>query len=72
MWRDSWLHVEIFTILVQIKYMPSRFLRDYYGDSLDVMFPQFPNHFLLFPMVFPYISSGVSNVCPQCFPRSLF
>ena len=38
-----------------------RFLRDYYGDSLDVIFPQFPNHFLpyrfpwcfrMFPLVF--------------------
>ena len=56
-----------------------RFLHDYYGDSLDVMFPQFPNHFLPFPMVFPHvspsvstISPGVSAVSPQCFPRFVF
>ena len=55
------------------------FLRDYCDDSLDVMFPQFPNHFLLFPMVFPHvcpsvstISSGVFTVSPQCFPCFLF
>ena len=44
------------------------FLRDYYGDSLDVMFPQFPNHFLPFPMVFPHVSPSVSTVSPQCPP----
>ena len=56
-----------------------RFLRDYNGDSLDVMFPHFPNNVLPFPMVFPYvspsvstISSGVPTVSPQCFPRFLF
>ena len=47
-----------FTILVHIntgrivKSRPFRFLRDYYGYYLDVMFPQFPNHFLPFPVVF--------------------
>ena len=62
-----------------VKTCPFRFLRDYYGDTLDVMFPQFPNYFLLFPLVFPHVSSsvstiqlGVSTVSPQCFPRSLF
>ena len=50
-------------------------MRDYYGDSLDIMFPEFPNHFLLFPMVFPLVSlsvstifSGVPTVSPPCFP----
>ena len=53
-----------------------RFLRDYYGDSLDVMFPQFPNHFLPFPMVFLHVSpsvstilSGVSTVSPVSYFR---
>ena len=57
-----------------------RFSHDYYGDSLDVMFPQFPNHSLPFLiMVFPHVSPGVpalsssvSTVSPQCFPRFLF
>ena len=56
-----------------------RFLRDYYGNSLNDMFPQFPNHFLPFPMVFPHvslsvstISSGVSTISPHCFPHFLF
>ena len=56
-----------------------RFLRDYYGDSLNVTFPQFPNDFLPFPMVFPHvspsvstISSCVSTVSPHCVPRFLF
>ena len=60
-----------------VKTCPFCFLCDYYGDSLDVMFPQFPNHFLPFPMVFSHvsssvsmISSGVSTVSPQCFPCS--
>ena len=55
------------------------FVRDCYVNSLDVMFPQFPNHFLLFPMVFPHVSPsvstisfGVSTVSPQCFPSFLF
>ena len=43
-----------------VKTCPIRFLRDYYGNSLDVMFPQFPNHFLPFPMVFPHVSPSVS------------
>ena len=62
-----------------VKTFPLRFLHSYYVDSLDVMFPQFPNHLLPFPMVFPHvspgvstISSGVSTVSPQCFPHFLF
>ena len=62
-----------------VKTCPFCFLRDYYGDSLDVMFPQFPNHFLPFPMVFPHVSSsvstislGVSTVFRECFPVSYF
>ena len=58
-----------------VKTCPFRFLLDYYGDSFDVMFPQFPNHFLPFPMLSPHVSSsvstipsGVSTVSPQCFP----
>ena len=57
------------------KTCPFLFLRDYYGDSLSLMFPQFPNHFLPFPMVFPYvspsvctISSDVATFSPRCFP----
>ena len=74
-----------FTILVHIytgrivKSRPFRFLRDYYGYYLDVMFPQFPNHFLPFPMVVLHVSrgvftipSGVFTVSSQCFPRFLF
>ena len=38
-----------------VKTCPFRFLRDCYGDSLDVMFPQFPNNLLPFPMVFPRV-----------------
>ena len=33
---------------------PFCFLRDYYGGFLDVIFPQFPNHSLPFPMVFTF------------------
>ena len=62
-----------------VKACPFHFLRNYYGDSLDVMFSQFPNHFLPFSMMFPHvspsvctISSGVSTVSPQSFPRFLF
>ena len=47
-----------------VKTRPFRFLRDYYGDSLDVMFPQFPNHFLLFPMVFSHVSPRVFLLFP--------
>ena len=39
-----------------VKTCPFRFLCDYYGDSLDAIFPQFPNNFLQFPMVFPHVS----------------
>ena len=56
-----------------------RFLHDYYGNSFNDMFPQFPKHFLPFPMVFPHvspsvstISSGVATVSPHCFSRFLF
>ena len=61
------------------KTCPFCFLHDYYGDSLNVTFPQFPNHFLPFPMIFPdvfpdvsTISLCVSTVPPQCFPHFLF
>ena len=58
-----------------VKTCPFHFLSDYCGDSLDVMFPQFPNHFLPLPRVFPNVSPnastisfGVSTVSPQCPP----
>ena len=35
-----------------VKICPFRLLGDCYGDSLDVMFSQFPNHFLPFPQMF--------------------
>ena len=35
-----------------VKTCPFHFLRDFYGDSPDILFPLFPNHFLPFPMVF--------------------
>ena len=61
------------------KTCPFCFLHNCYGVSLNVMFPQFPNHFQPFPMVFPHvspsvsmISSGFSTVSPQCFPHFLF
>ena len=61
------------------KTCPFCFLHNCYGVSLDVMFPQFPNHFRPFPMVFLHvspsvsmISSGFSTVSPQCFPHFLF
>ena len=38
------------------------FLRNYYGDSLEVMFPQFPKHFLMFHMVFLHVSISVSTI----------
>ena len=57
---------------------PFRFLCDYYSDCLE-LFPQFPENFQPFPMVFPYVSPdistislGVSTVSPQCFLRFLF
>ena len=45
-----------------VKTCPFCFLHDYYGDSLNVMFPQFPNHFLPFPMLFPHVSHSVSTI----------
>ena len=45
-----------------VKTCPFHFLVDNYGDSLDVMFPQFPNNFLPFPIVFPYVSFSVSTI----------
>ena len=55
------------------------FVRDCYVNSLDVMFPKFPNLFLLFPMVFPHVSPsvstislGVSTVSPHVSPVSYF
>ena len=44
-----------------VKICPFHFLHDYYHHSLDVMFPQFPNHFPLFPMVFLHVSPNVST-----------
>ena len=38
------------------------FLRNYYGDFLDLIFLQFPNHFLPFPMVFSHVSPSVSTI----------
>ena len=35
-----------------VKICPFRLLRDYYGDSLDVIFSQFPNHCLPLPQMF--------------------
>ena len=47
-----------------VKTSPFCFLRDYYGDSLNVIFPQFPNHFLPFLMVLVFLqfSLGVSPI----------
>ena len=52
---------------------------DYPGDFFNVMFPRFPNCFLLFPLMFPHVSPGVSAVSfvvspvsLQCFPCFLF
>ena len=39
-----------------VKTCSFRFLHNYYGDALDFTFPQFPNHFLPFSMVFPRVS----------------
>ena len=62
-----------------VKTCPFHSLRDYCGNSLDVMFPQFPNHFLPFLMVFLHVSPSVSTislvvstVSTQCFPHFLF
>ena len=45
-----------------VKTFPFRFVRDYYGDFFDVMFPQFPKHFPPFPVVFLYVSPSVSTI----------
>ena len=62
-----------------VKTCPFRFPCDQYCDSLDVLFPQFSNYFLPFPMAFPHVSPGVSTISQgdstvslQCFPRFLF
>ena len=57
-------------ILKILKTCLFRFLRDYYGDSLYVMFLQFPNHFLPFPMVFSHVSQCFNDFlrCLYCFP----
>ena len=58
-----------------------RFLCDYYGDSVDVMLHQFPNHFLPLPTMFQhgvsalgeaYYYIGVSTVSLWSFLRFLF
>ena len=36
-------------------------LRDYYCDTLNVMFPQFPNHLIPFLMVFRHVTPSVST-----------
>ena len=61
------------------KTCPFRFLSNYYGESLDAMLSQFPNHYLPFPMMFLYISPSVSTISlsdstdsPQYFSRFLF
>ena len=36
--------------------------RDNHGDSLNVMFPRFPNCFLPFPLMFLHVSAGVPTV----------
>ena len=47
--------------------------------TANIIFPRFPNCFLPFSLVFPYVSSGVltvssgvSTVSSQCFPCFLF
>ena len=40
----------------------------YYGNSLNVMFPRFPNHFLSFSMVFPNVFPSVSTTFPGVSP----
>ena len=56
-----------------VKTCPFRFMCDCYGDSLDVIFLQFPNHFLPFPMVFfpcfPWCSYDFLR-CFYCFPSA--
>ena len=42
--------------------------RDYHSDFLNVVFPQFPNCFLPFPLVFTNLSSSVSTVSVGVFP----
>ena len=44
------------------KTCPFRFLSNYYGESLDAMLSQFPNHYLPFPMMFLYVSPSVSTI----------
>ena len=46
--------------------------RGYHCDSLDVMFPRFPNCFLPFPLVFPHVSPNVSTVSFGISPVSYF
>ena len=52
---------------------------EYYGHSVNAVFPRFFNRFLPFPMVFSHVSpsvstvsSDVSSVSPRCFPSFLF
>ena len=42
---------------------------DYYCDALDIMFSQFVNHSLTFPMVFPYVSP---SFCPSTLSNGHF
>ena len=37
-------------------------LRDYYVDSLHVIFAQFPNYFLQFPIVLSHFSPSVCTI----------
>ena len=53
--------------------------RDYHHESLNVVFPRFPNYFLPLPLVFLHVSSGLSAVSSgaspvsrRCFPCFLF
>ena len=45
-----------------VKTYPFHFLRDYYRDFLNVMFPKFPNHFLPLPIVFPHVFPSLSTI----------
>ena len=45
-----------------VKTCPFRILRNHSGDSFNVMFPQFPNHFPPFSMMFPHVSPSVSII----------